>query len=284
MPTDSTIYSSGNQITVLGNTNLLVRTDYTFEGWNTQSNGSGTDYQVADTFSMPASDVTLYAQWAQTEYRIGDTGPANGIIFYDIDADNSSGNGDGLMSSTATWRYLEAAPYDMASTGIASNAGREAVRFGYHRDSDDSKNLYVNGTDTFSLENCTGTEIGVGKDNTEMLVALIGDTAYSSSEGSGQDIYAALLCDQLEYGEYSDWFLPSSDELEEMQRNKSVIGNFQDDISGSYYWSSSEGYQANYAGEAKYAWYTDFHTQVPDPYTVSNLRSRSLPVRSIRRF
>ncbi len=213
----------------------------------------------------------------QDEYEIGDTGPAGGIIFYD----------KGSLSDG--WQYLEAAPFDMSYTsgtpGIASDGARVAVRFGYHRDSADSENLYVNGTDTFGIGNCTGTEIGAGEDNTEMLVALMGDTAYSSWDGSSQvNIYAALLCDQLVYGGHSDWFLPSSDTLEEMQRNKSVIGNFQYSSLGSYYWSSSEAYSANYGSEAIYAWYTDFYDQGADPYTVSNLRYRNWPVRSIRSF
>ncbi len=44
---------------------------------------------------------------------IGKTGPAGGIIFYDCDADNDSGNYDDLISSECGWRYLEAAPLDL---------------------------------------------------------------------------------------------------------------------------------------------------------------------------
>ncbi len=46
-------------------------------------------------------------------YSIGSTGPAGGWIFYDCDADNDSGNADGLISSECGWRYLEAAPADL---------------------------------------------------------------------------------------------------------------------------------------------------------------------------
>ena len=35
-----------------------------FSKWNTKSDGSGTDYAAAATFTMPAADVTLYAIWA----------------------------------------------------------------------------------------------------------------------------------------------------------------------------------------------------------------------------
>ena len=34
----------GATVTVLGNTGSLVKTGYTFTGWNTAANGSGTSY------------------------------------------------------------------------------------------------------------------------------------------------------------------------------------------------------------------------------------------------
>ena len=44
--------SSGATVTVLGNTGSLVKTGYTFAGWNTAANGSGTAYAPAATFTM----------------------------------------------------------------------------------------------------------------------------------------------------------------------------------------------------------------------------------------
>jgi len=49
----------GDTVTVLDNTGALVKTGYTFSGWNTQANGEGTSFAADSTFSMPASDVTL---------------------------------------------------------------------------------------------------------------------------------------------------------------------------------------------------------------------------------
>jgi uncharacterized repeat protein (TIGR02543 family) len=72
----SSPYNESDTVTVLGNTGSLVKTGHTFSKWNTASDGSGTDYDPADTFSMPASNVILYAQWTEDEYSL--TYDANG--------------------------------------------------------------------------------------------------------------------------------------------------------------------------------------------------------------
>lgn len=45
--------------------NSLTRTGYTFSGWNTESDGSGTAYATGSTIT-PTGNVTLYAQWVKT--------------------------------------------------------------------------------------------------------------------------------------------------------------------------------------------------------------------------
>jgi len=57
----SSPYSFGSTVTVLG-VGSITRPGFTFNGWNTASNGSGTSYSPADTFTISAS-TTLYAQW-----------------------------------------------------------------------------------------------------------------------------------------------------------------------------------------------------------------------------
>ena len=49
-------------IVVLGNTGSLLKTGYTFAGWNTAADGTGTNYAVSATFNI-TGDVTLYAKW-----------------------------------------------------------------------------------------------------------------------------------------------------------------------------------------------------------------------------
>lgn len=57
----SSPYVIGAAVTVLGNTGSLVKTGYTFAGWNTAADGSGTAYATGGTFGISASTV-LYAQ------------------------------------------------------------------------------------------------------------------------------------------------------------------------------------------------------------------------------
>jgi uncharacterized repeat protein (TIGR02543 family) len=60
----SSPYASNSIVTVLGNTGspVLAKSGFTFSGWNTEANGSGTSYSQGNTFTINANR-TLYAQW-----------------------------------------------------------------------------------------------------------------------------------------------------------------------------------------------------------------------------
>jgi uncharacterized repeat protein (TIGR02543 family) len=66
VPAASTAYTSGATVTVLGNTGSLTKSAYSFTGWNTAADASGTTYAAGATFSMPSTSVTLYATWSNT--------------------------------------------------------------------------------------------------------------------------------------------------------------------------------------------------------------------------
>ncbi|OFX22655.1 MAG: hypothetical protein A2033_10650 [Bacteroidetes bacterium GWA2_31_9] len=69
------------------------------------------------------------------------------------------------------------------------------------------------------------TGIGYGQQNTTDIIA---DCATAG--------IAAKICDDLVLNGYSDWYLPSKDELNKLYINKTLIGGF----TNNYYWSSSE--------------------------------------------
>lgn len=78
VPVDSdSPYSSGSLVEVLGNTGTLVKTGYTFDDWNTSSEGTGTSYSAGDTFNI-SDNTILYAQWDLDEYT---------LTYENIDAD-----------------------------------------------------------------------------------------------------------------------------------------------------------------------------------------------------
>ncbi len=60
------VYELGNSATLPSAT----RAGFTFQGWNTNADGSGTDYAAGATLTMPAHDMTLYAQWQSIPYSI----------------------------------------------------------------------------------------------------------------------------------------------------------------------------------------------------------------------
>jgi hypothetical protein len=67
--------------------------------------------------------------------------------------------------------------------------------------------------------------IGTGQSNTNVIVQNCQDNTT-----------AAAICDQLVLNGYSDWYLPSGDELQKLKDNQVAIGNFNT----PWYWSSTE--------------------------------------------
>ena len=76
----------------------------------------------------------------------------------------------------------------------------------------------------------TSTALGTGAANTTTLL------------GCWETNFAAKLARAVRDGGYSDWYLPSKDELNKLYINKNIVGNFIE----THYWSSSES-DSNYA-------------------------------------
>ena len=106
----------------------------------------------------------------------------------------------------------------------------------------------------------TATALGTGFANTTTIIAAQGPIATS---------YAAGTARAYDGGGYSDWYLPSKDELNKLYLNKGVIGGFVSDN----YWSSSQI-------DATYAWVQNFDNAYQDDYSKNNTER----VRAIRAF
>lgn len=133
-PADSNNYQQGATVTTLGNTGSLVKSGYTFIGWNTAADGSGTSYPVGASFVMGTSDVTLYANWtAQPTYTL--TYDANGADGGSVPADSNNY----LQGVTVTVR---------ANTGSLVKSGYTFA--GWNTAADGSGTNYSGGT-TFTM-------------------------------------------------------------------------------------------------------------------------------------
>ena len=65
VPADGSDYREGETAVVAGNTGNLVKSGYKFCGWNSEADCTGTCYTSGDILTMPAHDVTLYANWVE---------------------------------------------------------------------------------------------------------------------------------------------------------------------------------------------------------------------------
>ena len=116
---------------------------------------------------------------------------------------------------------------------------------------------------TYKITFASGITIGTGNANTNTIVASL-----------GAGTYAAKYCSDLVSGGFSDWYLPSKDELNKLYINRIVIGGFAE----GEYWSSSE-YNLN--GYPYYAWVQAFRI---NGYQAAGYKSNSLFVRAVRSF
>jgi uncharacterized repeat protein (TIGR02543 family) len=58
VPSDATKYTASSTVTVK-TAGTMVKSGYTFAGWNTKADGSGADRAAISTFSMETDNVTL---------------------------------------------------------------------------------------------------------------------------------------------------------------------------------------------------------------------------------
>ena len=105
-PTDSVKYLPTQAFTVKANTGNLVRAGYYLAGWNTASDGLGTNYQIGSSVSSFNTDVKLYPKWVVN------------TVAYDNQSATTSHSG-GVTSYTATSTITTLPTVDPIRTGHA---------------------------------------------------------------------------------------------------------------------------------------------------------------------
>lgn len=129
---------------------------------------------------------------------------------------------------------------------------------------------------TYFSTGATATALGTGDLDTSIIV---------SAQGTGN--YAAQLCNDLSYNFYTDWYLPSREEMVLILKNAEAIGGFSYsegdpvyETSGTY-WTSSEHYDRN----AYHIFYENPPTSLPPQIiAISTSKDHLNRVRAVRSF
>jgi hypothetical protein len=142
-----------------------------------------------------------YTLTVHRAYAIGSTGPGSGKVFYDK---GSYSNG---------WRYLEVSP-----TNLNGDTTIEWIPSGEYYE-------------TNMIAGAVDDTVGSGKDNTNAIAAALGNSI----------ICPALICKNYSGGGFSDWFLPSKDELLALASVYTSLSVPFNTAMNDWYWSSTEG-------------------------------------------
>lgn len=152
-------------------------------------------------------------------------------------------------------------PYQISNTGPAggivfyiTNGGLN----GLEAAPVDQSNGVIWGCYGVDIAGAYGTEVGTGNANTVAIV-----------NGCSEPNFAAKAAADYIYNGYSDWFLPSKDELDLLYQQRNVVGGF----TSNSYWSSTEN-------DVYGAWNKNFNNGAPYGY----LKNPMLPVRAVRAF
>ena len=199
----STSAVSGGVITSDGGTPITQRGIC----WSTSSNPTTANSTTNDgsgtgSFSSDLSGLTAYTTYYVRAYATNSAGTAYGN---EVSFTTTGGLAIGDSYQGGIIFYLDG----LGGGLIATPSGQFTAQWGCYE----------------TLIGGTGSAIGTGNQNT------INIEAGCTTAGTAADI-----CANLTLGGYSDWFLPSKDELNQMYSYNVVIGGF----ANYSYWSSTE--------------------------------------------
>ena len=130
---DEASHASGSDVTVASNS--FSREGYTFTGWNTEVDGSGTDYAAGETISGISSNMTLYAQWSEAAAALVTNTLATGEVAW------SSSITTAAPSSITNLSALAATGLTISGNGNTNNGGQTAKVTGTESDKNTAEYL-----------------------------------------------------------------------------------------------------------------------------------------------
>ena len=154
---------------------------------------------------------------------------------------NCGSNGELQVYNGTTWRNMiggtaAVAPYTIGQAALGGKIAYILQSWDLGYDANVPHGLVATTADisTSAEWGCHGTTIS-GADGT--ATGTGNQNTIDIMNGCATAGIAARLCGDLVQGGYSDWYLPSKDELFKLYLNRVAIGGFS---TGGFYWSSSE--------------------------------------------
>lgn len=193
----------GDDVTVAGNTGTLVKTGYTFVGWNTAADGTGSFYAVGSEFTI-TGDITLYAQWADC------SGGGSTTVF---SLTSITGVGSGLTTTAKdVGAYYDASSYctlnslsDGVYIGGCSNSGSFSNR---NLSYESSYNAWSFGQNTIYLALYSATGFKAGD-----VVTMVEGTSNTQSPAFAKASASSLEdLKNTDYNYYDTYHLTMSSE------------------------------------------------------------------------
>ena len=224
----------------------------------------GSNYTDLGTQQMMSVPYSLYAgNGLKNGTTAGEMMYWNGTAWVSV-APGAEGQSLSFHNGTPTWesRLSVGMEYQGGVIAYLLHQGdigyNPAVQHGLIAAPSDQSTGIVWWNGSYVTIGATSTFLGTGNANTNTIVSV---------QGAGS--YAAKLCYDLVLNGFSDWYLPSKDELNKLYLNRTAIGGF----AAAVYWSSSEFSNG-------YAWYQYFVNGIQH----NNGKYSTFYVRAVRAF
>lgn len=229
-----------------------------------------TNYSISKVQEILSTPYSLLAESSEvisnlTQSQIDSISPTLGQIFYNSSTKNL------IFYNGTSFRNIVNQSINAGSFSIGQSYQGGTI---FYLDATGKHGLIAAQTDIQAIKWCigtaylstgaTGTAIGTGQANTALIIATYG-------VGS----YAAQACADYVAGGYTDWYLPSSEELKMMYANAAQYLGMN---TTTRYWTSTETPGDLTYGKALALRWSD------GVLTVGNNKDSYYPVRAIRSF